>query len=114
MGIESSDLFFGHNQILIVLCYSYGDTVSVVNPYGHKNTSDAWDFVITSDDDPGGYMADVYIDTGDDSIQQLGPQGTSDALQQRLMSSSSDGPLGCAIHRYARHTGLCGEGGGVH
>ncbi len=74
------------NQSLIVLCYSRGGQVTWTSPPPHvqTNTSDAWDFVVTSDQDPGGYVADVFVDTGADITQQLGEQGTSDALRQRL------------------------------
>ena len=72
---------------LIVLCYSLGDSESFTTPGGQTNTSNAWDFVVTSDQDAGGYVADVFIDTGGDIRQQLGTQGTCDALRQRLASS---------------------------
>ena len=71
------------NQQVTILCYSKGDTQTFANPF-RTNTSDAWDFVVTSDQDPGGYVADVLIDTGGDIRQQLGSQGTCDALRQRL------------------------------
>ena len=75
---------------LIVLCYTRGDTESWTTPplpnapHGVTNTSDAWDFVVTSDQDRGGYVADVFIDTGGDITLQLGAQGTCDALRQHL------------------------------
>lgn len=70
-------------QSVIVLCYSQGETQTFANPF-HSNTSDAWDFVITSDQDPGGFVADVFINTDGDIRQQIGSQCTCDALQQRL------------------------------
>jgi hypothetical protein len=69
---------------LIVLCYTLGDTESWMAPNGQTYTSDTWDFVVTSDQDRGGYVADVFIDTGGDITYQLGAQGTCDALRQRL------------------------------
>jgi len=69
---------------LLVLCYSLGDTESFTTPDGNTNTSAAWDFVVTSDQDGGGYVADVFVDTGGDTVQMLGGQGTCDALRQRL------------------------------
>jgi hypothetical protein len=72
-------------QSLIVLCYSLGQSETFTAPNGQSYTSDAWDFVVTSDQDPGGYVADVLIDTGGDVRQQLGAQGTCDALKQRLV-----------------------------
>jgi hypothetical protein len=81
------------DQPLLIFCYSHGDTVKFENPNGHTNMSNAWDFVVTNDDDSGGFVADVYINTGNDIIQQLGPQGTSDALRQRL-ALASEPPLG--------------------
>lgn len=74
---------------LIVLCYSLGDTESFTTPGGQMNTSNAWDFVVTSDQDPGGYVADVLVDTGGDITQQLGEQGRCDALSQRLVNPSN-------------------------
>jgi hypothetical protein len=52
-----------------------------------RNTwkSKAWDFVVTSDDDPGGYVADVFVNTFGDVTHQLGPQGACNALKQRLV-----------------------------
>ncbi len=80
---------------LIVLCYSLGDTESFMTPGGKTYTSNAWDFVVTSDQDPGGYVADVLVDTGGDITQQLGEQGRCDALRQRLVNSSdSNQPVG--------------------
>jgi hypothetical protein len=75
------------NQQLIVLCYSLGDTESFANPTdpNHPFSSNAWDFVVTSDQDPGGYVADVFVDTGGDIRQQFGSQGTCPALKQRLV-----------------------------
>ena len=69
---------------LIVLCYSHGQSESFTAPNGQAYTSDAWDFVITGDQDRGGYVADVLIDTDGDVVQQLGAQGTCDALRQHL------------------------------
>lgn len=68
---------------VIVLCYAHGESVTWTAPNGHTYTSDAWDFVVTSDQDPGGYVADVFVDTGGDIVQQLGQQGTCDALGDR-------------------------------
>lgn len=73
------------SQQLIVLCYSWGDTETFTNPNGATNTSAAWDFVVTSDQDAGGYVADVFIDTGGDISQQLEQQGLCNQLKQRLM-----------------------------
>jgi hypothetical protein len=73
-------------QQLIVLCYSLGDPETFTTPDGKTNTSDAWDFVVTSDQDPGGYVADVFVNTGDDITKQLGEQGRCDLLQQRLLN----------------------------
>src|SRR5690349_14235323 len=53
-------------QSLIVLCYTLGETVSFQNPEnppGQPFSSNAWDYVVTSDQDKGGYVADVYVDT---------------------------------------------------
>lgn len=72
------------SQPLIVLCYATGDTESFTTPGGQTNTSNAWDFVLTSDQDGGGYVADVFVDTGGDITQQLGAQGTCAVLAQRL------------------------------
>jgi hypothetical protein len=72
-------------QQLVVLCYSWGDTETFTNPNGVTNTSAAWDFVVTSDQDPGGYVADVFINTGGDISQQLGQQGICEQLKQRLV-----------------------------
>jgi len=69
-------------QSLIVLCYSLGDDMEFPNPFQPNNTSNAWDFVVTSDQDPGGYVADVYVNTGGDIRQQLGAQGKCDLLKQ--------------------------------
>ncbi len=71
------------DQSLIVLCYTQGEPVEFTNPF-QTNVSDAWDFVVISDQDPGGYVADVFIDTHGDIIQQLGEQGRCDILQQRF------------------------------
>jgi hypothetical protein len=80
---------------LIVLCYSLGDTESFTTPGGQMNMSNAWDFVVTSDQDPGGYVADVLVDTGGDITRQLGEQGACDALRQRLVNfSDSNQPVG--------------------
>jgi hypothetical protein len=84
-------------QQVIVLCYSLGEPKTFTTPplpnapHGVTNTSDAWDFVVTSDQDPGGYVADVYVNTGDDIRQQLGGQGTCEALRNRLPDSQ---PIG--------------------
>jgi uncharacterized protein YraI len=72
-------------QSLIVLCYSSGTTESFTAPNGQTYTSDDWDFVLTSEQDTGGYVADVLIDTGGDISQQLGSQGTCTYLKQRLV-----------------------------
>lgn len=69
---------------LIVLCYSHGDTETFTASNGLTYTSDAWDFVVTSDQDAGGYVADVLIDTGSDITKQLGEQGTCAALVHHL------------------------------
>jgi hypothetical protein len=69
---------------LIVLCYSHGQSETFTTPNGQTYTSDVWDFVVTSDQDRGGYVADVFINTGGDTAQQLGAQGTCDALRQHL------------------------------
>jgi hypothetical protein len=83
------------DQSLIVLCYSLGDTESFTVPDGHTYTSDAWDFVVTSDQDAGGYVADVFVNTDGDIIQQLGEQSRCDVLQQRLANPfGSNVPLG--------------------
>ena len=71
-------------QALIVLCYEHGDEATFDAPNGLKYASNAWDFVVTSDQDAGGYVADVFVDTGGDITQQLGGQGTCDVLRQRL------------------------------
>src|SRR5215471_6240483 len=65
------------DQTLIVLCYTQGDLVEFTNPF-QTNVSDAWDFVVTGNQDPGGYVADVFIDTHGDIIQQLGMQNRCD------------------------------------
>lgn len=75
------------NQSVKVLCYSHGDTESWKTPGGVNNTSDAWDFVVTSDQDPGGFVNDVFIDTGG-PIQHLLPV-TCTILSQRLQRMSS-------------------------
>ena len=72
-------------QEVLILCYTLGDSESFTNPNGVTNTSTAWDFVFTGDQDSGGYVADVFINTGGDIIQQLGQQGTCYQLKQRLM-----------------------------
>jgi len=72
-------------QQLIVFCYSLGDNETFTNPNGVTYASAAWDFVVTSDQDPGGYVADVFIDTGGDITQQFGQQGTCGHLNQRLV-----------------------------
>lgn len=74
-------------QPLIVLCYSLGDTESFTTPGGQTNTSNAWDFVVIGDGDAGGYVADVFVETGDDIVKQLGEQGSCNLLQQRLASN---------------------------
>jgi len=60
---------------------------------GQTYTSKDWDFVVTSDQDPGGYVADVFVNTGGNIEQQLGEQGRSDALQQRLVAPSGSNQL---------------------
>ncbi len=78
---------------LIVLCWSRGQSETWTTPAlphapeGVTNTSDAWDFVVTSDQDPGGYVADVFVNTDDDIRQQLGEQGRCNALRHRLADS---------------------------
>ena len=72
---------------VVVLCYSHnpvGITKKHPTPGGIHNENDLWDFVVTEDDDSGGYIPDVYVDTGDPIDKQLGPQGTCAALKQRL------------------------------
>ncbi len=78
-------------QSLVVLCYSRGQSESFTAPDGHTYTSDAWDFVITSDQDPGGYVADVLVETGGDITQLLGAQGTCEILRQRLAPTNPYG-----------------------
>ena len=81
------------NQQLIILCYSLGDTESFPNPVDPAHpSSNAWDFVVTSDQDRGGYVADVFVDTGGDIRHQLGEQGRCDILKQRLANHHT--PLG--------------------
>jgi hypothetical protein len=70
------------NQSVIVLCWSHGDNMTFANPFV-SNTSDAWDFVVTSDQDPGGFVADVFINTVKDIRQQL--PVSCDILAQRLL-----------------------------
>jgi hypothetical protein len=70
---------------LLVLCYLQGQSETFTAPNGQTYTSTVWDFVVTSDQDHGGYVADVLIDTGGDTAQQLGSQGTCSALLQRLV-----------------------------
>src|SRR6266487_108845 len=74
-------------QPLTILCYSLGTTEEFINPLGIRNTSNAWDFVVTSDQDSGGYVADVYVNNDGDIAQQLGEQGRCNALKQRLANS---------------------------
>lgn len=69
---------------LIILCYAHGDSETFTAANGATYTSDAWDFVVTSDQDSGGYVADVLIDTGGDIVKQLGEQGTCANLVQHL------------------------------
>ena len=69
---------------LLVLCYSQGQSETFTAADGQTYTSSIWDFVVTSDQDRGGFVADVFVDTGGDTAQQLGSQGTCDAPQQRL------------------------------
>jgi len=71
-----------------------GYPISLQDPTGPEPThpSDAWDFVVTSDQDSGGYVADVFVATGGDIRQQLGEQGRCDILMQRL--ADSPGPRG--------------------
>jgi len=71
-------------QHVTILCYSKGSPESFENPLHTPPTSDAWDFVVTGDQDLGSFVADVFIDTGGDIRQQLGSQGTCDALCKRL------------------------------
>ncbi len=75
---------------LIVLCYSKGDELQFVSPEGSQR-SDAWDFVVTDDHDSGGYVNDVYIDTGGDIREQ---QGTCTRLIQTMKGPSAIGGLG--------------------
>ena len=75
------------NQPVTVLCYSHGDTQSFTAPDGHTYTSDAWDFVVTSDQDAGGFVNDVHINTGGDIRKQL--PVTCSVLAQRLQRQSS-------------------------
>lgn len=78
---------------LIVLCYSQGDhEISFDAPDGHTYKSDAWDFVVTSDQDPGGFVADVLINTGGDVRLQLGQQGKCSVLRQGLVDSHASVP----------------------
>jgi hypothetical protein len=73
---------------VVVLCYSHnpnGFTKTHTTPGGVVNTSDLWDFVVTSNGDAGGYINDVFVDTGGPTDQMLGPQGACAALQQRLL-----------------------------
>lgn len=74
-------------QPLIILCYSRGDIVSHTTPGGQPNQSDLWDFVVTGDGDPGGYVPDVFVNNGIDIDQQLGEQGRCSILKQRLADS---------------------------
>ncbi len=76
---------------LIVLCYSQGEEQSFTASDGHVYTNTAWDFVIIDDQDPGGYVADVYVDTGGDITHQLGVQGTCTRLSQTLAGPSGLG-----------------------
>lgn len=73
-------------QPVIVLCYTLGETESFTNPFGHVNTSSAWDYVVTSDRDEGGFVADVLVNTSGNIIDQLGEQGTCELLRFRLES----------------------------
>ena len=81
------------NQSVTVLCYSHGDTETWTStpfaghPQGEFYKSDAWDFVVTGDQDPGGFVADVYIDTGGPIQNQL--PVTCTILSQRLQRLSS-------------------------
>ena len=83
------------NTNVIVLCYSQGETLTFTtppfkdHPNGQTNTSSVWDFVVTSDMDPGGFVADVYINTGGDTSTMLGPQNTCGALVQRVGGQST-------------------------
>jgi len=73
-------------QPLIILCYSMSDhEESWEDPERNIWRSKAWDFVVTSDDDSGGYVADVYVNTYGIVTQQLGPQGACNLLKQRLV-----------------------------
>jgi hypothetical protein len=75
---------------LIVLCYSKGpQDVSFTAPDGHKYTNKFWDFVVTDDQDRGGFVADVLVNAGGDIDQQLGGQGTCKLLGQYLANLPS-------------------------
>ena len=96
-------------QSLIILCYSRGQSESFTAPNGQTYTSDAWDFVVTGDQDPGGYVADVLVDTGGDITQQLGSQGTCQILQQRLATPNPyGGTLAFADTLAGNSNGWCG------
>ena len=83
-----------HDQSVTVLCYSLGDNMTWTTPplpnypNGVTNTSDAWDFVVTSDQDPGGFVADVFLDTDNKDIRVL-LTVTCTILYQRLQRMSS-------------------------
>ena len=70
------------NQGVLVVCFLLGDTESFTASDGNLNTSDAWDFVLTSESDSGGYVADVYINTGGDITQQLGAHGNCSIIRR--------------------------------
>jgi len=73
----------------IVLCYALGNAeVKWTGPDGTMYNSNAWDFVVTGNQDGGGYVADVLIDTGGKITDQLGAQGSCHALGQHLVQTS--------------------------
>jgi hypothetical protein len=78
---------------VIVLCYTLGnEDVEFPNPFQPHNKSNAWDFVVTSDQDPGGFVADVFIDTGGDIRHQLREQGKCSVLRRSLVDPHSSIP----------------------
>ncbi len=74
------------NQSVTVVCYAHGDTESFTAADGHTYTSDAWDFVVTGNEDPGGFVNDVYINTGGDIHNQL---PTCTIILERMQRMSS-------------------------
>src|SRR6266487_2096758 len=84
---------------LIVLCYSLGEReISFDAPDGVTYKSYAWDFVVTDDQDPGGFVADVLVNTDGNIQHQLGEQGKCSELRQRLVDShGSAGSLDSAV-----------------